>query len=282
MMIVDSQVHVWQAETPDRPWREGRGRENVHLLEPFGYEDLLREMDNLDIDRAILVPPGWEGDRVDFVLAAAKKYPDRFAAMGRIPVERPEARDMLRVWLDQPGMLGVRLSFQHELNRHLMADGSVDWFWPAAEERGVPIMLFAPHWLARTAEIAAAHPRLKIIIDHMGLYRQKDAEAAAAMAETTKLAIHPNVSVKLSSAPLYSSEDYPYRNLYTPLRLLIDAFGPSRCFWGSDLTRLLNRRKCGYSECLRLFTEALDFLCAEDRDWIMGRAILDCLGWKPA
>lgn len=95
-MIVDSQVHVWPAATEDRPWRTGRTSENVHLPTPFGYADLLREMDAAGVDRAILVPPGWEGDRVDFVLAGVQKYPDRFAAMGRIAVERPEAPELLR------------------------------------------------------------------------------------------------------------------------------------------------------------------------------------------
>jgi hypothetical protein len=61
------------------------------------------------------------------------------------------------------------------------------------------------------------------------------------------------------------------------LRILIEAFGPQRCFWGTDLTRLM--RKCGYAPCLRLFTEGLDFLSPADRDWIMGKAILQCLGW---
>jgi predicted TIM-barrel fold metal-dependent hydrolase len=276
-MIIDSQVHVWPAATPQRPWRAGRSSDNVHLPQPFGYDDLLAEMDAAGVDRAILVPPGWEGDRVDFVLAAAQKYPGRFAAMGRIPVERPESRQMLTTWLGQPGMLGVRLSFQHELNRAFMADGTVDWFWPAAEELGVPVMLYAPHWLARFGDIAKRHPRLKIIVDHLGLFRQKDGDAAAAMIETASLAVHPNLFVKLSAVPLYSSEDYPYRNLHAALRSLIEAFGPKRCFWGTDLTRLM--RKCGYSQCLRLFTEGLDFLSPADRDWIMGKAILQCLGW---
>ena len=39
-MIVDAQVHVWKADTPERPWAYGP----PHLPEPFGYEDLLREM----------------------------------------------------------------------------------------------------------------------------------------------------------------------------------------------------------------------------------------------
>jgi len=30
--------------------------------------------------------------------------------MGRIPVNKPEGRQMLETWKEQPGMLGVRLS----------------------------------------------------------------------------------------------------------------------------------------------------------------------------
>ena len=276
-MIVDSQVHVWLPETSNRPWPAGRrGGRNGHLPYPFGYEDLLREMDGAGIDRAVLVPPGWEGDRIDFVLDAAKKYPDRFAAMGRFAVERPECRQLLDRWLDQPGMLGVRLSLQQ--NRHFMEDGTVDWFWPAAQERNIPIMLYAPSWLTRIGDVAAQHPRLKIIIDHMGLQRQIDGEAVAAIAETAKLASHPNLYVKVSTVPLFSSEDYPYRNLHGALRVLIDAFGPRRCFWGSDLTRLTS--KCSYDECKRLFSEGLAFLQPADREWIMGRAVMQCLGWQ--
>jgi len=274
-MIVDAQIHVWAPETPQRPWlRAG----DAHLPRPFGYEDLRVEMARAGVDRAVLIPPAWEGDRVDFVLEAAAQYPDRFAAMGRIAVQDPRSAALLPDWKRQPGMLGIRLSFQKEHNRHWMRDGTADWFWPAAEQCGIPVMVFAPDWPAELRAIAINHPRLKLIVDHMGLRREQDADAAAAIERTMGLADCPNVFVKVTSVPLYSSEPYPYRNLHDPLRRLIGAFGPRRAFWGTDLTRIWSR--CSYRQCVTLFTQELDFLSADDLEWVMGRGLMECLEWR--
>jgi L-fuconolactonase len=44
MLIVDAQVHIWGADTPERPWPSGsHGR--AHRPQPFSKDDLLREMD---------------------------------------------------------------------------------------------------------------------------------------------------------------------------------------------------------------------------------------------
>ena len=63
----------------------------------------------------------------------------------------------------------------------------------------------------------------------------------------------------------------------TRIRRVVDAFGPQRTFWGTDLSRLVH--KCSYREAVTFFTEELTFLSQEDREWIMGRAIAECLGW---
>jgi len=274
-VIVDAQVHVWAPETSERPWlRPG----DAHLPRPFGYEDLRTEMARAGVDRAVLIPPAWEGDRIDFVLAAAARYPDRFAAMGRIRLQDPRSVALLPEWRRQPGMLGIRLSFQKDHNRRWMKDGTADWFWPAAEEFGIPVMVFAPAWPAEMREIAVNHPRLTLIVDHMGLLREQDALASDAIERIIPLADCPNVHVKVTSVPLYSSEPYPYRNLHAPLRRLIGAFGPKRSFWGTDITRIWSR--CSYRQCVTLFTEELDFLSADDLEWVMGRGIMQCLQWR--
>jgi hypothetical protein len=51
-------------------------------------------------EQAILVPPSWEGDRVDYSLGAAQKYPKRFAVMGRFPTDKPEERGKLETGHD--------------------------------------------------------------------------------------------------------------------------------------------------------------------------------------
>jgi predicted TIM-barrel fold metal-dependent hydrolase len=273
-MIVDAQVHVWKAETPERPWFTA----HPHLPEPFGYEDLLGEMKKAGVDRAVLIPPGWEGDRIDFVLEGAVRHPDRFGVMGRIPVQKREAASaLLPGWRAQRGMLGIRVSFQKAHNQRWLTDGTADWFWPEAEKHGIPVMVFAPGRNAELRAIAEAHPKLRIVVDHMGLAREEDAEAAAVIERLSELADCPNVHVKVSSVPLYSTEPYPYRNLHDALRRLIGAFGPERSFWGTDITRIWSR--ASYRQCVTLFTEELKFLSADDLDWVMGRGLLRCLDW---
>src|ERR1700676_549056 len=143
---------------------EGR----AHLAEPLSAERLLGMMNEAGVDAAILVPPSLEGDRNDLALAAAREFPARFAVVGRVDLAKPESRVALAAWRDQPGMLGLRLTFHRPDTRAQLTDGTADWLWAAAEQHGIPLMVHAPDRLPALAEIAARHPELTIIVDHMG------------------------------------------------------------------------------------------------------------------
>ena len=274
--IVDAQVHLWKAEARDRPWPPG-GAARAHLPYPFAYDQLLALMNEGGVDRAVIVPPSWEGDRVDYALEAAAKHPDRFAVMGRIALENPASAALIPRWKEQPGMLGIRVTF---LRAHAswLTDGTADWFWPAAEQAGIPVMFLAID-MARFARIAERHPALTLIIDHMGLSVDivKAGMRDSAIDQTVALARYPNVSVKMSSAPTHSTEPYPFRDMTPYLRRVFDAFGRERCYWGTDLTNSL--AKASYRQRIAHFTEELDFLSEDDKDWIMGRGIASRLGW---
>jgi len=274
-IIVDSQVHQWKAQTPDRPWPPGRV---AQLPEPFGYDKLLPMMNEAGVDRVVIVPPSWEGERNDYALEAAGKYPDRFAVMGRILLTSPQAPALMPRWKAQKGMLGIRMTFNGEQAAWL-TDGTADWFWPAAEKAGIPIMFLTTGQIPLFGRIAERHPQLNLIIDHMGVSSEAARNKAmpAAIAESAALARYPNVSVKLSSAPLFSSEPYPFRDMTPHIRRLFDAYGPRRCYWGTDVTNSF--AKATYRQRVTHFTEELSFLSEEDKDWIMGRAILARLGW---
>lgn len=278
-MIVDAQVHIWAADHPDRPWVPGQaGR--AHRPTPLGHEQLLREMDEAGVDRAILVPPSYEGDRNDLVLAAAKAHPDRYACMGRLPIEDPACAALLPDWREQPGMLGLRLTFHLEQQRRWLSDGTVDWFWPAAERAGIPLMVLPTHSLDIFSRLAHRHPGLSFIIDHCSLHRSLPLRGPFHLDEAEvqalcRLARHPNVAVKVSALPLFSNDPYPYRDMQALARRVYDAFGPQRSFWGSDMTRL----PCSYRQAVTFFTDELHWLSGDDRRLVMGQAICDWLGW---
>ena len=138
MFIVDSQVHIWKEETPDRPWIKGARERmvlNGHRLEPFSYQECIKLMDEAGVNRALILPPSWEGDRIDYALEACEACPDRFGVMARIPLKKPnEAKAMLRDWKQIPDIKGIRLTFHRPQDRNWMIDGTADWYWPFAEE----------------------------------------------------------------------------------------------------------------------------------------------------
>lgn len=275
MQIIDSQVHIWAPETPETPW-DRIDAAKPHRPEPLGHEELLREMDGAGVARAVLVPPTWEADRNETSLEAAQLHPDRFAVMGRLTLDDPESRERMANWKDQPGMLGIRLTFHRGRYRNWLEDDTIDWFWEAAERYDVPVMALAPHALPKLGEIAARHPGLRLCIDHMGLNSSLIGKPLAPIIDgVIQLAALPNVVVKASALPCYSTESYPYPSLHPQIRRVVDAFGPERVFWGTDLSHL----PCPYRKALTLFTEELDNLTADEKEWILGRAIARWLDW---
>jgi L-fuconolactonase len=276
MMIVDSQVHIWAADTPERPWPPGQAA-RAHQPVPLTAEALLEKMDAAGVTRAILVPPSWEGDRNDVALAAAHRYPERFAVMGRLSLEAPESRDEFLPLTRRKGMLGLRFTFHTKEQQKLLTGGAADWLWPAAEAARVPLMVHPPHCLPLIDAIAARHPDLRLVIDHLGLMRPKvDHEAFANLSALFALAKRPNIAVKASAVTDYSGEPYPHPILQGYLRQVFDAFGPRRMFWGSDISRVRHP----YRQMVTLFTEELPWLGEEDKAWVMGRGVCEWLGWE--
>jgi predicted TIM-barrel fold metal-dependent hydrolase len=269
MKIIDAQVHIW-SQTMVPP--SGLHRK----VEKFTAEDVLKEMDEADVDAALIHPPSWDPTSNALAVEAVKTYPDRFAIMGQFPLQDPANLKLIHGWRKQPGMMGLRWAFIAEEQQKLLYDGSLDWLWLAVEEEGLPIAMLGGLFLEKFREIAERHPRLKMIVDHCGLNRHgRDAEAFIHLDELVALAELPNVAVKATGAPHYSTETYPFRNIQDGLHRVFDAFGPKRFFWGTDLTRM----PCSYRQCVTFFTEELPWLGGEDLEDVMGRGLCQWIKW---
>jgi predicted TIM-barrel fold metal-dependent hydrolase len=285
MIITDSQIHLWEAHRPDRPWPPEEVASKVfvatpgarpHREDPLGAEEMVGMMNAVGVARAVIVPPSPAGDQNFTALEAVARFPDRFGIMGRFNPVAPGARERLKSWRKQPGMLGIRLTFHKPQWATWLNDGSLDWFWGDCERLGIPVMALMPGLLDNVAAIAEKFPRLTFMLDHMARRSAaRDDEAFADIDKLVALARFPNVSVKASSAPCYTTQPFPFHNIAPYLRQIFDAFGPQRTMWGSDVTRL----PCTYAECLEHFLYHLDFLKGEDKAWVMGRAIAEILRW---
>ena len=275
MMIIDSQVHIWAPETAGKPYAK-ENASTPHRPIPLGHDELLREMDGAGVARCVLVPPTWEDDRNDTSLEAARLHPDRFAVMGRLSLTKPESRYLIAQWKQQPHMLGIRMVFNRGQSADWLKDGTADWFWDAAERYDIPVMALAPSSVPKLGEVAERHPGLRLIVDHMGLNSiLRGKPLGPSVDNVIKLARLKNVAIKVSALPCYVDEPYPFPTLQPFVQRVVDAYGPQRCFWGTDLSHL----PCPYKQVVTLFTEEMKFLSDAELDWIMGRGIAEWLDW---
>ena len=277
MLIVDSQVHIWEASTPGRPWPSaGAAGRNPHPQKavPLRKGELLKEMDAAGVQGVVIVPPSWEGEYNDVALDAAQTHPKRFAVMGRLDITAPDAKEKIKNWRSQPGMLGLR--FLLAPGTPLLDEGADCWLWAEAEKQGLPITIAPRGQYKLLGEVAKRHPGLRLSIDHMGGDSSKHgAEAFPYLDEMLGLARLPNISVKTSALPCVSAESYPHPLMQSFVKRVYDAFGPSRMFWGSDLSRL----PCSYTLCKTMFTEEMPWLKGEELEQVMGKAVCKWFGW---
>ncbi len=273
MLIVDSQIHIWQ-----------NGKMSPHHRQNPSYlaSDALAEMATAGVDCAVIHPPSTLGEASNaLAVEAVRNHPDKFCILGHFDLQSPDREKIVSGWRKRPGMLGFRYTFNQPHEKTWWTDGSLDWFWKACEKEDLRIGLLAtgPNTKA-FGKIAERHPGLKMHIDHIGRgggrAGLKDDALYADLGEMLALAKLPNVAVKLSGAPSTSSQPYPYKNIHQYLQKIIEAFGSERCFWGTDITRM----PCTYKQCVTMYTEEMPWLKGRDLEQVMGGAIVRWLGWK--
>jgi predicted TIM-barrel fold metal-dependent hydrolase len=269
MKIVDAQVHMWAAGPPSSAHHRQVPR--------FTAAELLPEMDAAGVDAALIHPHlPWDASANELACDAARRDPQRFAVLGQLALDQPASRALIDGWRDRPGMLGLRFSLTQPHEQTWHSDGTMDWLWPAAERARLPVATMAWRFLPTLKAIAERHPELRLIIDHCGLVRAaKDDDAFANLDALLTLAKLPNIAIKATGAPGYSTAPYPFRNIHDGLRRIYDAYGPRRFFWGTDLTRM----PCSYRQCVTLFTEELPWLSGRDLELVMGRGLCAWIGW---
>ena len=107
MAIIDAQIHLWGTGLPSN-------QSHIQVTH-FTAEEAVPLMDAGGVDAAVIHPPGWDPNSTEMALAAVRDYPGRFAIMGAVPLDQPEAsRARIAGWRRQPGMLGLRYGFLND------------------------------------------------------------------------------------------------------------------------------------------------------------------------
>jgi predicted TIM-barrel fold metal-dependent hydrolase len=268
MFIVDAHIHLWEKGQP----------RSAHRQMPYSAQEALKDMQTAGVDAAIIQPPAWDPDANEIAIRAATQHPHRFGILGNFPLESATKLEILHHWKNQTGMLGLRYILNEPKHAVWLTGHELDWLWLGAQEQSIPIAIAASAHLPLLGPIAKRHPRLNLIIDHLGVSLDAKGEKAFShLQELLELATHPNVAIKATAVPSYANDPYPYPGIQTHLRSIFNAFGADRFFWGSDITKL----NCTWLECVELFTLHSPWMKSREIERVMGAALLEYLNWKP-
>jgi L-fuconolactonase len=125
----------------------------------------------------------------------------------------------------------------------------------ALESRGIPVDFSGS--LSEVPRLAAAHPRLTIVIEHLGVPAADDWPARIEAA-----AQHPNVCCKLSGLTMFQPSPRPF------VQRALALFGPGRLMFGSDWPHGLPDYTWKHN--LAAFTQAIGAQTIEVREQLLG------------
>jgi predicted TIM-barrel fold metal-dependent hydrolase len=277
MPIIDSQVHAYEANTPQRPWASTPNWP-AHVT----GDEMIAEMDKLGIDGAIFIS-AFAMYRYDgsYAVEVQKKHGDRFAIIKPVDPADPAVADVIADWKKTPGTVAIRIMLARD-GKHQPGDPGLDRICKEAVRHDFPLNMLC--WGNIDAGIALVdrHPDTRFIIDHLGLMQPRTppapAEPWADLPKVLDLAKRQNAVIKVSGACTLSKEPYPYPDIWDPLQRVFDAWGFERCLWGSDWTRAF--AVCNYEQATKPFLET-NRLSESERAMLMGGACEKAYRWSP-
>ena len=133
MAIIDSQVHVYEANTPQRPWHSV-----PNWPDHVTGDEMVAAMDKVGVDGAIFISP-FSMYRYDasYAVEVQKAHPDRFAIVKPVDPNDPAVDDVVADWKRTPGAVGIRIMFAPESKRE-PNDPGLDRILRAASAALVP------------------------------------------------------------------------------------------------------------------------------------------------
>ena len=278
-MIIDSQVHAYEANTPKRPWK------SVPNWPPSATGDeTVAAMDRLGIDGAIFISAfSIYGYDARYAVEVQRKHPGRFAIVKPVNPDDPAVADHIAEWKKQPGAVGVRIMMTKDPGRDRKPDDpGLDRIVRAAIKHDFPVnVLFWGNVDAGTTLIDR-HPDVRFIIDHLGILQPRTPPAPsqpwADLPKVLELARRKNAVIKVSGACTLSQKPYPFPDIWDPLARIFDAWGFERCLWGTDWTRAF--AVVNYDQAVKPFFETKR-LSDGERAMLMGGACAKAYGWSP-
>lgn len=240
---VDAHHHFWDPRRRDHPWLAKPAL--AALRRRFGPTDLVEAISGSGIGATIVVQAADDAGETADLLAQADGRPVA-GVVGWVDLPHQGATTYLEEWRDTPAgdrLVGVRANLRGPLGWAPTDSTAASSLRRLAALDLTLDVLASPGSLPVVEAVAAAHPSLRVVVDHAGQppsggdrrpgrASSPDLEWATAI---RRVARRDNVAVKFSGlvtrAPGVRRDAAELRQI---AETLLDAFGDDRVLFGSD------------------------------------------------
>ena len=239
--------------------------------EPGTADELLAEMDEHGVDRAVIVQTSWSTWDNGYIADSVERFPNRMIGHGLIDPQDPNNAEQVRYWMQERGLAGFRFHPMYYPDEKILVTKQNEPLWEAiAGFEAVVQFHLTAEFADQVDEIARRFPGLALILDHMG-YPQIGSDPAA-FQPILDLARHEHIFLKLSDVAGRSRAEFPYEDVHPFIRRLLDAFGTRRTMWGTGYPghHRIKHNWPSLERELELVRSGLPFLTASEREQILG------------
>lgn len=265
--VIEWNAHLFSSDTtkyPFHPKATYQPDPGNYTSDPLGK--YLEHLDQLGIDKAVVVHPEPYGDDHSLILDALKQSPDRLKGTSLFyPQDSGAPAKMLALVKENPNIVSTRFHAHRGKETYLksFSEPGVRALWKQAVELDMIIELhIGPNYAQSATEAIRAFPGCKVLIDHLA---EPHMGNAVEFADVLRMADFPNVYMKFSGLGHFADDGPAFLSARTFTSQVIKTFGPDRVVMGGVDPGTVDLHMEEYSDA--------------DRAKVKGNNLVELLNW---
>jgi predicted TIM-barrel fold metal-dependent hydrolase len=264
--LIDAHVHIWTPDTKSYPLAEGFTVAKDMKPESFTPEELFAQCKPEGVNRIVLIQMSFYKYDNRYMLDMMEMHDDVFSGVAIVDENKADVCDTMKS-LGKQDVSGFRI-YTSAAQAAAWGEG-MKKMWSCAADNGQAMCLLAdPESLPIVHKWCAQYPKTRVVIDHFARIGMKGPVKPTDLDNLRRLAEFPHTHVKTSAFYALGKKQAPYTDMAPLIRSLRDSFGAERLMWASDCPFQVQDGHT-YANSIALVRDRLDFLSAEDKDWML-------------
>ena len=273
--IVDAHHHFWDRSMSgyDHSWLEDEDMEKI--CKNFLPADLEPFIQSTGVDKTVFVQTQHNTIENDFVLGLADEHDWLAGVVGWVDLAGADCESQIEKYKANPKFVGVRHLVQGEQDDDFIISSDVSRGLALLEKHNLAydLLFFVKH-LRHAPTVAARHPNLRLVLDHLAKPVIKHQDMTVWKDDLFAAAQHENVYCKLSGMVTEADwENWKTADLKPYVETALEAFGAERCMFGSDWP--VSDLAATYQQVFDALTDCIGGVSESERGQILGQTAID-------